>query len=85
MRRRGGDWRYPRRSDRGGTTTVRKGGAATGVTHGDLIAAALRQYAKEGRQRYPQRSDPDGTTAVREGGVVAGFTHGDLIAAALRQ
>ena len=41
-RRRGGGWRYPRRSDRGGTTTVREGGAATGVTHGNLITAALR-------------------------------------------
>ena len=39
-----------RRSDRGGTAAVREGGAAAGVTHGDLIAAALRQYAKEGRR-----------------------------------
>ena len=85
MRRRGDDWRYPWRSDRGDTTTVREGGAATGVTHRDLIAAALRQYVKEGRQRYPQKSDRGGTAVVREGGVVVGFTHGDLIAAALRQ
>ena len=52
-------------------------------TIGDLIAAALRQYAKERRQRYPQRSDR-GSTVVCEGGVVVGFTHRDLITAALR-